>query len=1048
MRDQDKTKAQLIAEVVELRAAHEATQKRQQGLREIRSRVWAMRDPADMDDMLLAIVRELEELAIPVQDFGVNVVDPDDPTRTIFHMLSSEGRLTAGVEAGSELVYQIWREGKIACRQFGEGKDIYGEGDRIEALFGHPVRSVIDIPFSHGTLAANSAEEDAFTEQGIADLQAVADVLSEGFQRMEELRVLELRNREFGERDSLLAAFHRIGVLAQKTLEVREMLSELCRQVVESGMFRSVTASLVDREQGCIEEVCGLAATNGGYQWAEDSLHQRDLAGPDIQARVVRSGQLEVVEEWDEEMYTPSDDRPPASYEGKVAYFIPVKRGEDVVAVLATGSPKDERANTLRRIDGMQPLLDQVAIALEHARLYEVAQREIAERKQAEVALQVSERNYREIFRATNDAIMVHDTATGQILDVNDKLCELLGYPHQEAIQLTAGDLSHGEPPYTENEATQWIRKAADEGPQLFEWLARKSNGDLVWLEVSLKRAVIAGRDVVLAVDRDITDRKLAEEAVSTSLRSYSEILNASNEAIFVHDMETSAILDVNETMCTMFGYTQPEAITFTVGDLSQGDPPHDMEHAQEWVRRAVEEGPQRFEWLARRKSGDLFWAETNLKHAIIGGEDRILAFVRDIAERKQAEKATALSLAVQRVRNEIVQMDREEDWSRVLASLYRELGGLMEFYQCGFTLIDREAETHRTYSVASDGPLELGTYDSLPASLRRVIDTQSPWCRRNRAEMDAAEDLPLPEVNSTLDVPFREGTLAVSSRAEDAFDEADIGVLTQFSHALSEGRRRLEDISERNRAEQSLMQSSRLIALGQMAAGMAHELNQPLTVISALAGGMQVRLEEGIEMTPQRLQRWSEDVMEGVDRMSSIIEHLRTFSRDRTEEPHEQVAINEVVRGTLTMTLTQLKSRGIEVDVDLDGDLAPTMGDRYRLEQVLINLVHNARDAVEERQEQTPSSESGDWRMRVDIRTRQEQGQVVMEVEDNGVGMDEESRLQALEPFYTTKGPDRGTGLGLSISHAIVKDHGGDIESESREGEGTVFRVRLPLPQ
>ena len=187
-------------------------------------------------------------------------------------------------------------------------------------------------------------------------------------------------------------------------------------------------------------------------------------------------------------------------------------------------------------------------------------------------------------------------------------------------------------------------------------------------------------------------------------------------------------------------------------------------------------------------------------------------------------------------------------------------------------------------------------------------------------------------------------------------------------------------DITGRKQAEQALLQSSRLIALGQMAAGMAHELNQPLTVISAMAEGLQIRLARGIEMSAERLKRWSGDVIQGVERM--------------------------------------------------------------------INLIHNARDAVEEKRELLPDSDRDDWQMRLDIRTFLEQDQVVLEVEDNGTGMDEATRLQVLEPFYTTKGPDRGTGLGLSISLAIVQDHGGEIGCVSQEGEGTVFRVRLPVAE
>ena len=200
--------------------------------------------------------------------------------------------------------------------------------------------------------------------------------------------------------------------------------------------------------------------------------------------------------------------------------------------------------------------------------------------------------------------------------------------------------------------------------------------------------------------------------------------------------------------------------------------------------------------------------------------------------------------------------------------------------------------------------------------------------------------------------------------------------------------------------------------------------------------------------MKAERLQEWSERAMEGVARMSNIIEHLRVFSRDRSEEPDEQVALNDVVRGTLAMTQAQLTARGIEVALDLAGDLVPVLGDQYRLEQVLINLINNGRDAVEERRDQRTATEGEGWQMRLDIRTRREDDQMVLEVEDNGVGMGEEVRLQVLEPFFTTKGPDRGTGLGLSISHAIVRDHHGEIECESRQGEGTVLRVRLPVPR
>jgi len=242
-----------------------------------------------------------------------------------------------------------------------------------------------------------------------------------------------------------------------------------------------------------------------------------------------------------------------------------------------------------------------------------------------------------------------------------------------------------------------------------------------------------------------------------------------------------------------------------------------------------------------------------------------------------------------------------------------------------------------------------------------------------------------------------------------------------------------------RKQAEESLLQSSRLVSLGQMAAGVAHELNQPLTTISLLAERVELRQQRGMEITAQMQAQWSREIVEQVDRMSGIINHLREFSRDRSQEPQDEVVANEVVAGALKMTGAQLKSRGIDVHLDLGGELPPVRGERFRLEQVVLNLIRNAQDAMEG---------NGDgWEKTLAIRTRRRGGpdEVVIEVQDSGGGMSEEIRQLLFQPFFTTKEPDKGTGLGLSISHAIVRDHGGRVECESEEGVGSRFRVVLP---
>src|SRR5215471_18937881 len=164
--------------------------------------------------------------------------------------------------------------------------------------------------------------------------------------------------------------------------------------------------------------------------------------------------------------------------------------------------------------------------------------REITKRKQAEAALQESELNYRSIFNAANDAIMVQELETGKIIDVNQRACEMFGYTVDEVRKLTVVDLSSNEPPYTQKEADALIRKAAAGEPQVFEWRARKSSGELFWVEVGLRQVSLRGSDCLLAVARDISERKQAEAQLAESHRRVNEVLESIGDAFYSLDKD------------------------------------------------------------------------------------------------------------------------------------------------------------------------------------------------------------------------------------------------------------------------------------------------------------------------------------------------------------------------------------------------------------------------------------------------------------------------------------------------------------------------------
>jgi len=182
------------------------------------------------------------------------------------------------------------------------------------------------------------------------------------------------------------------------------------------------------------------------------------------------------------------------------------------------------------------------------------------ERSRAEHALRESEASYRAIFEAAEDAIFVHDWDTGAIVDVNPKACESFGYSHEEMCGISVGQISSGVPPFTEEEAGRRVGEAKLGRTVQFEWHRRNKDGSLHWDEVRLKSAVIGGHRRVLAFTREITERKLAEEALRASEEQYRAIFNASADALILWDSQFRRV-DVNPAYERMLGWTREEVI-------------------------------------------------------------------------------------------------------------------------------------------------------------------------------------------------------------------------------------------------------------------------------------------------------------------------------------------------------------------------------------------------------------------------------------------------------------------------------------------------------
>lgn len=247
----------------------------------------------------------------------------------------------------------------------------------------------------------------------------------------------------------------------------------------------------------------------------------------------------------------------------------------------------------------------------------------------------------------------------------------------------------------------------------------------------------------------------------------------------------------------------------------------------------------------------------------------------------------------------------------------------------------------------------------------------------------------------------------------------------------------------EQLEAQKSLaMRSDRLRSLGEMAAGIAHELNQPLAGVRGLSEHILLAISRDWALPRAKIQERVEKIVAQADRMIHIIDHVRVFAREAGRPEMSSMDVNDVVRAAMDMHGVQFRSRGIELTCRLQDDLPASWGNSYSLEEVVLNLLSNARDAIIERLEGAGEYSGG----RVQLFTElTETGSILVSVVDNGVGLPVNDRERVFEPFFTSKGPDKGTGLGLSVSRSIVEQFDGRIWLEAALGGGMRAVVLLP---
>ena len=526
------------------------------------------------------------------------------------------------------------------------------------------------------------------------------------------------------------------------------------------------------------------------------------------------------------------------------------------------------------------------------------------------------------------------------------------------------------------------------------------------------------GRPVrVLGSRVDITQQKNALEEVQRKEQYLQTVLQTSLDGFWVIDAE-KRFVEVNEAYCAMSGYTRREILGMTINDA---DAIEDPAATQERVRRIIRNGGEIFETRHRRKDGSLFDVEVSTRHLDMDG-GRLVCFCRDITRRKQAE--AELRTTSQRLQSIL-------DHSPLLIS---EIDGEGRYLMANRTLCE----------VVGLLPGEIigRTFASLLPPHVAENFQQRLSLMKNRTTALTVEDGIQTESGKryyiTTLFPLHDGERGLRS----------IGAIAH-------------DITEKKVMEDFMIQAEKVMSLGVLAAGMAHEINNPLGIISQGVQNVLRRTREPLDANLQAAARCGisfenlgrylqernifrslEAVQEAVARSAAIVANMLEFARkpDTSPSPHD---INQLLLKTVELAGTDydLKKKydfrhiPIVTDFALEKEVPCVAAE---LEQVFLNLLRNSAQSLRQARREDPA---------IRLRTRQEGDWAVIEVEDNGTGIAEAIRQKIFDPFFTTKEIGEGTGLGLSICfHILVQRHRGEILVESEEGAWTRFILRLPL--
>jgi len=526
-----------------------------------------------------------------------------------------------------------------------------------------------------------------------------------------------------------------------------------------------------------------------------------------------------------------------------------------------------------------------------------------------------------------------------------------------------------------------------------------------------------------MSINHDITEQVLAEEELEKSKRRFQAIADSASDAIIQMDEEGN-VSYWNIAAEKMFGFKSDEAVGKYLHQLIVPDKYHEVFQKRFPHFQKTGEGPaigKTVELVALRSDGKEFPVELSLSTLSYKGKWHSVGIIRDITERYASQAALKkLNNAVNQATEAVVITDNE---------------GTIEYVNPAFETITgylKEEAIGQHTRILKSGMHDKEFYKNLwDTILSDKIWKGEIVNKRKSGEL-------YPEGMTISPVLDEQGRITnfIAIKNDITKRKKTEGEINNVNQKLRETLKDLE------KTQAMLIRSEKLASMGALSAGVAHEIKNPLNIISTIV--QLLAMEDGLS---EEKDNEYKKILQQVDRTVKITENLRDFAKEREPEK-TNIDLNELLNRTLKLVEYEMKVENVSLIREFTDQSTHFFGDPSQLSQVFLNIINNARESMNEKQQSKRKSvgKSVEWEALLTVKTEITDNSIFIMFQDTGCGISPDVIDNVFDPFFSTK--EKGTGLGMSISYGIIENHNGTMEIDSKQGEGATFIITLPRDQ